>query len=176
MKKTSTFKLLQLSWMYIMICSSFLYGCSETVTPEPRMVSINSIKEDKSYESVPLIGGSWKLIGFVDHKSNTLQLVDRKTIDCTDCYIITFGEDRLIDGQTIANKVMGNFELLDEQKKLIITNFGLMSYAGELKDGDRFVDAMKKVNSYTISSQGLALNYDKHAFLLFEPIAPIIPD
>jgi hypothetical protein len=57
---------------------------------------------------------------------------------------------------------------------MTISQFGLRTYAGETEDGYRFIDAMKKVNAYDISSKGLTLYYDKNEYLLFEPIDPSI--
>lgn len=174
MKPLNTFNRFSFICLFVTFCSAFLYGCSESEISAEGTVPMSNIKDDDRYTSAPIINGTWLLTGFVDGKSNTIKLVDRKQVECTNCYVITFKEDYKIEGYTIANHVMGQFQLLDDNEKMTIPSFGLMTYAGETEDGNHFIDAMKKVSAYSISSKGLALHYDKNKYLLFEPVDPSI--
>lgn len=111
------------------------------------------------------------MIGFADEKTGNIRLASPFSTDTYDTYILTFEMDGLLDGITSTNRASGKY-VFDENStsNLQIPFFGPITYINELFDGRPYIEAMKKVNSYKISSKGLSLNYDDGKFLLFKPL------
>lgn len=130
-------------------------------------LSLNQIERKSSYQNLSFIGTKWKLIGFVDVKSNTIKMV-KPEIDS--CYVITFYSDNKFSGITSTNKVEGNYEISLNVKTLKILQFG-GTKINELDDGKIYVANLLKVNLFSITERGLALYYDnENYYLLFKPL------
>jgi heat shock protein HslJ len=142
-------------------------GCQENETPlEPgSTVSLDRIPENPDYQSLPLVGTRWKLIGFVNSKLEIIKLVEP---DSDSNYILVFSEDGNIQGQTSTNTANGKYSL--SNNSLSISNFTNSTEINELFDGLSYIKAMNMVNSYDITSKGLKLIYDQDKHLLFKPI------
>jgi hypothetical protein len=111
------------------------------------------------------------LIGFADEKTGNIRLASPFSTDTFDIYILTFEMDGLLDGTTSTNRASGKYVFGENStSNLQIPFFGPITYINELFDGRPYIEAMKKVNSYKISSKGLSLNYDDGKFLLFKPL------
>lgn len=145
-------------------------GCQENETPlEPgSTVSLDRIPENPTYASLPLIGTKWKLIGFVDSKLEMIKLAEP---DSSISYTLIFEEDGLLDGYTSTNPASGKYLIeRDSGNYLQISTFRPNTYINELFDGRNYIDTMNKVNSFSISTRGLSLLYEKDKYLLFKPI------
>jgi len=130
-------------------------------------LSLNQIERKSSYLNLSLIGPKWKLIGFVDVKSNTIKLAKPEN---DSCYVITFYSDNKFTGITSTNKVEGNYEISLNVKTLKILQFG-GTKINELNDGKIYVANLLKVNLFSITERGLALYYDnENYYLLFKPL------
>jgi len=166
-KVISTQKLL--FWTMLIMILPMLGACQkDDGMDQEGVINLKDIPENPIFADLPLVGTTWKLIGFGDERSGKVKLAEPK--DCENCYKINFLENGEIWGRSHVNQTKGSF-LLEENNNYNFKqfSFGRMSYAGELLDGDRFIDAMKEANRYDVTSRGLFLYYSSREYLLFQP-------
>lgn len=135
---------------------------------ENETLSLNRIEKKSSYLNLTFIGTKWKLLGFVDVKSNKIKMAIPES---DSCYVITFYSDNTFRGITSTNKVEGNYEISSfNEKTLKILQLG-GTKINELDDGKIYVANLLKVNLFSITERGLALYYDnENYYILFKPL------
>lgn len=145
-----------------------LYGCQEESQPdEGTEISLHFVPKDAGYMRLPLIGTHWKLVGFVDGKTNKITWA---TPFRDKSYTLLFKENGVLEGFTSNNVVWSTYTFHPANKNdLDLSSFGPSTYAGESEEGYLYIELMKKVNSFRISTRGLELYYDPHQYLLFQP-------
>jgi len=130
-------------------------------------LSLNQIERKTSNLNLPFAGTKWKLIGFVNVKSNTIKMAKPES---DSCYVITFYSDNTFSGITSTNQVDGNYEISLNAKTLKILQLG-GTKINELNDGNIYVANLLRVNLFSITERGLALYYDnENYYLLFKPL------
>ena len=147
-----------------------LIGCQEEGLPdeEGAEVSLSRVPNNPGFASLPLIGTPWKLLGFVDKRTNKIKLA---TPFIDKSYTLHFMEKGDMEGFTSNNIVWTTYSLHPADKNgLDLSLFRPSTYAGETDEGYLYIELMKKVNSYRISNKGLELYYDSHLYLLFQPM------
>ena len=166
--------LTKLKFIRMLIAATFLlpllYGCQEESQPDEESgeISLNFVATDMSYMGLPLIGTQWKLIGFADGKKNRIRLV---TPFRDKSYTLHLKEKGELEGFTSSNVVWSTYSLHPTNENgLDLSLFGPSTYAGESEEGYLYIELMKKVNFYRISSRGLELYYDPQQYLLFQPM------
>lgn len=107
---------------------------------------------------------TWKLEGFVDVKTETLKPAEPVG---EKCYVLTFRENYTLAGYTSTNEVYGTYSIDADKKLLKIINFG-GTEINELFDGPRYVDAIFKIESFSLSEDRLKLFYDGDYYLQFK--------
>ena len=167
--KTSTnfgFKWMIMAGMILL--QPFLGGCQDDGLPdgEGAVVSLNQIPDNPGYTSLPLIGTKWKLVGFVDGKINRIRMAKPED---SEIYTLTFEETGEIRGYTSTNAAYGKYSIRKDSG-LLISDFHNITEINEVFDGIYFIESMKRVYSYRISSKGPELYSDSQKHLLFEPL------
>ncbi|WP_158860774.1 hypothetical protein [Lunatibacter salilacus] len=160
-----------LNWVFILgvfFILLLLQGCQGEELPEGE-VFLSQISNNQDYSSLPLISTKWKLIGFVDATRNTIKLAEDSQ---ERSFTLTFKEDGVLEGFTSSNIVWREYVLLPplEANKIDLSLFAPSTYAGETPDGYLYIELMKKVYLYQISTKGLALFHDPRKYLLFKPV------
>jgi hypothetical protein len=157
-------------WMLVIavFLLPLLYGCQEESQPdEGAEISLHFVPKDASYMRLPLIGTHWKLVGFVEGKTNKIKWA---TPFRDKSYTLLFKEKGELEGFTSSNVVWSTYSLHPANKNgLDLSSFGPSTYAMETEEGYLYIELMKKVNSYRISNRGLELYYDPRQYLLFQP-------
>jgi len=157
-------KLLVPSSTVLIFCLLILTGCEKSETADKETITyLHDIPEREHYASLPLMGTYWEFKGFADVRFGTIETppINRK-------YRLSFIEDGLISGIVSPNQAGGNYTLKNPNK-LTISRFAPITYVAVSSDDTRYIEAMKKVSSYQISTKGLILYYGKNTFLLFQP-------
>jgi len=142
-----------------------LGGCQDEELPEGE-IRLSEIQENPDYESLPLVGTQWKLIGFVDEGRERLRLAEPTN---ENSYTITFLTNGEFSGTTYMNGMAGKYEASEIDRSLKILEFGLTSYAGETYDSPMYTESLKNSSNFHISSKGLIIYYDVRNYLLFSP-------
>lgn len=158
-----------LLWAILIMILSVFGACQkEGGLDEEGMIDLKDIPENPEYANLSLIGTTWKLIGFGNESTGKLKPAEPE--DCEKCYKISFNDNGEIWGQSIVNFVNGSFSFEQNTDRVFKEfSFGQMTYAGEFHDGGLFIDAMKGVSKYDITTRGLLLYYSSREYLLFEP-------
>jgi len=151
--------------IYISIIVYLMTGCNKHEPGTNMIVPIHEIPAIPYYASLPLTGTPWKLIGFGDDFAHNIKLAQPYS---EKSFTITFLENGFLSGVTSTNSAQGTYEILPEN--MIKTTFGTMTMINESPDGRVYLDALKKVYSYQISTRGLILRYETNDYLLFKPI------
>jgi hypothetical protein len=125
-------------------------------------MACKSEKEDVT----PLIGTTWKLVGFVDAQADTMKTAEPVG---DQCYLLTFHQDGTLSGYTSTNEAGGEYEINTQTGSLIIKSFGGLTMINELFDGNRYIECMYKVTYYNLSDKNLKLYYSPTDYLLFNP-------
>ena len=107
---------------------------------------------------------TWKLEGFIDVKTETLKPAEPVG---EKCYVLTFRENFTLAGYTSTNEMYGTYSIDADKKLLKVINFG-GTEINELFDGSRYVDAIFKIESYSLSGDRLKLFYDGDYYLQFK--------
>ncbi len=79
--------------------------------------------------TLPLIGTTWKLVGFADSERNSFELAKPSG---KETYLLKFKEDGSISGSTSTNQARGKFVLSDKDKSLSIMEFTNVTEINEL--------------------------------------------
>ena len=135
---------------------------------DPDTVLLGDILNNTDYANLPLLGTTWKLVGFVDEKAGKIKLAQPYS---DHSYTLVFNEDGLLGGVTSTNESSGMYSVNSEKGgEIEIVSFGPSTYINELYDGSLFIEAMQHVVSFEISASGLILRYEEQHYLLFQPI------
>ena len=162
-----------IKWLFVAGLVSILpllTGCQEEGRPdgESAEISLNFVPKDMGNTTLPLIGTQWKLIGFVDGKTNKIKWA---TPYRDKSYTLHFKEKGELEGFTSSNVVWSTYSFHPAiENGLDLSLFGPSTYAGESEEGYLYIELMKKVNSFRISTRGLELYYDPRQYLLFQPM------
>lgn len=156
MKTENSRKLTLLLATALILCLPMFGGCEKSETSKKRDTG----------GTLPLIGTTWKLVGFADSERNSFELTKPSG---NETYLLNFKEDGSVSGSTSTNQARGKFVLSDKDKSLSIIEFTNVTEINELFDGYRYIDAVKKISSYQISTKSLSLYYGKGIYLLFHP-------
>jgi hypothetical protein len=141
-----------------------LGGCRDEELPEGE-IRLSQIPDNPDNTSLPLIGTTWKLIGFVDEQRKRVKLAEPEG---ESSFLLTFKENGDLSGLTSTNTAFGKF-FLDNENLLKISRFNHLTKINELFDGRYYIESMNKVFSFNLSPKGLALYYDSQKFMLFKP-------
>ncbi len=116
-------------------------------------------KEEEESINNPLKNTEWKLIGFVDIENNTTKAPEPSD---NICYTLAFdGTLDKLNLHTSTNSLTGDYTIDTERNSLFIENlYG--TEINELYDGDLFMQGIKSVSHYSISSNTLKLYYNSH--------------
>ena len=155
-----------LSSFFILGILTMLGGCQNNELPEGE-VRLSKIPDNPDYESLPLKGTPWKLVGFVDERQKRVKLAEPAE---GNSYRLTFLGNGEFVGTTYINGNSGKYEVSEVEGRLVILQFGLTTFAGEVYDSPLYVESFKKVHAFHVSSQGLELYYDTQKYLLFRPL------
>lgn len=153
MKTENIKKLTLLFAVSLILCLPMFGGCQKN--------EMNKREDNGSV--LPLIGTTWKLVGFADTKHDSIDLAKPSG---EDTYLLSFKDDGSISGSTSTNQAGGVY-VLTTLGKLSFVHFGPSTFINELFDGHRYIEAMNEVSSYQISAKGLSLYYGKDTYLLF---------
>lgn len=109
-----------------------LAGCLDDGLPEEEgaEISLSRVPDNSVFASLPLMGTRWKLLGFVDGKSNRIKMA--KPGD-GESFTQIFEEDGSFTGRAAVNLAQGEYFLNNNQ--LSIPEYHLMTEAGEMYDG-----------------------------------------
>lgn len=166
MKRLINYELISMIWVGLIFCTSLIGGCQKGEPDgETMWMPLSKIPENPVYRSLPLTGIQWKLIGFANQRTNAIKLAESAR---ENSYTLLFEEDGYISGHTSTNIASGKFET--NNSTIFIAVFGTNTFVNEWYDGEPFIDAMKKVSTFEMSSRGLMLHYEEDKFLLFKPI------
>ena len=166
-------KIFGIKWLFVAGLVSILpllTGCEEGGQPdeESAEISLNFVSTDIRHASLPLIGTQWKLVGLVNGKTNKIKLV---TPFRDKSYTLLFKKNGELEGFTSSNVVWRTYSFHPASENgLDLSSFGPSTYAGESEEGYLYIELMKKVNSFRISTRGLELYYDPQQYLLFQPV------
>lgn len=85
-----------------------LCGCQNDELPleEGAEISLSRISNYLPYPVTDLTGTQWKLIGFVDEKSNRIKVAKSMT---EYSYILKFRKDGLLDGFASTNRIFAEY-------------------------------------------------------------------
>jgi hypothetical protein len=114
-------------------------------------------------EISPLIGTTWKLVGFVDAATGTLTVAEPS--DCESCYTLTFDSNSTASGISIINHIR-----VDLSSKPFIA---VHTKVDDSMNGNvqLLYDAMEKVDSYKIEKDELRFYYNSNKnYLLYKLI------
>ncbi len=161
----------------LILCLPLFSGCKnddhldKIISGE--VFSLDKIADNPDYESSPLVGTKWKLVGFVDGKKKEITIVGPDREDwgeefSANKYTLIFEEDGILGGYTSTNRAHGKYSLSDKELKIL--QFGPMTEINEFPNGRAYTELMNKISSYAISSKGLALFYEDNKYLLFKPL------
>lgn len=153
-----------------------LCGCQNDELPleEGAEISLSRISNYLPYPVTDLTGTQWKLIGFVDEKSNRIKVAKSMT---EYSYILKFRKDGLLDGFASTNRIFAEYAFESDSKTQIrVLFFNVLTYAGEVFDGPLYIESMEKVFISQISARGLELRYDADKYLLFKPSDYQLPE
>jgi len=165
MKKVVVFKCRWMVLVGIIFLLPVLGGCQDEELPEGE-IRLSDIPDISDYESHPLVGTQWKLIGFVDGRRERLRLAEPTT---ENSYRITFLTNGEFLGNTYMNGMAGKYETSEIDRSLKILEFGLTSYAGETYDSPMYTESLKNSSNFHISSKGLIIYHEAQNYLLFSP-------
>ncbi|SHM36975.1 hypothetical protein SAMN04488057_101238 [Cyclobacterium lianum] len=141
-----------------------LGGCQDEELPEGE-IRLSQIPDNPDYTSLPLIGTTWKLIGFVDEGRNRVKLPEP---DGESTYLLKFNGNGEISGRTSTNSAYGRY-LLGSDGLLEILTFTNTTELNELFDGGYYIASLNDVFSFALSPKGLTLYYDSEKSMLFQP-------
>lgn len=164
MKRVLIFKRIWMVFMGAVLLLPLLGGCQDDSLPEGE-IRLSQIPDNPDYTSFPLIGTTWKLIGFVNEQRKSIKLAKPEG---ESTFLLTFNETGEISGLTSTNTAFGRYRFGNDSILEILT-FTNTTELNELYDGAYFIASMNNVFSSTLSSKGLALYYDSQKFMLFKP-------
>jgi len=134
---------------------------------EEGMIDLKDIPENPEYANLPLVGTSWKLIGFADTKTGKVKKVKPGS---PHSYSLNFTNEGDIWGHTSANTIKGKYELFNKANKINVLAFTAITFVYEMGEPIDYQEAMIKVDRFHVTSLGLSLYYDSESFLLFRPL------
>lgn len=160
----------------LILCLPLFSGCKNDGLAKimsGEVFSLDKIADNPDYESSPLVGTKWKLVGFVDGKKKEITIVGPDTEAWgeeffANKYTLIFEEGGILGGYTSTNRAYGEYSLNDGGLKIL--RFHNMTEISEFPNGLAYIELMSRVTSYAISSKGLALYYDKEKCMLFKPL------
>lgn len=170
MKKASIFNVKNPFWAILIMALPLLGACQKDgEIDQEGMIDLKDIADNPAFADLPLIGTTWKLIGFGNERSGKIKPA-KPEADIRGTYMLVFENQGTISGYTSTNAALGKYELPNPNKgQVTILHFGRMTYINELYDGNKYIDAIREVSKYDITSQGLFLHYSSREYLLFEP-------
>ncbi|WP_162416567.1 META domain-containing protein [Cyclobacterium roseum] len=164
MKKVVSFKNRWMVLVGMVFLLPVLGGCREEELPEGE-IRLSQIPDNPDYTSLPLIGTTWKLIGFVDEGRNRVKLPEP---DGESTYLLKFNGNGEISGRTSTNSAYGRY-LLGSDGLLEILTFTNTTELNELFDGGYYIASLNDVFSFALSPKGLTLYFDSEKSMLFQP-------
>lgn len=157
-----------LFWAMLIMILPMLGACQKDGgIDQEGTINLKDISENPEYANLPLIGTTWKLIGFANTKTGKVKTVK---LGSPQSYSLYLTDDREIWGHTSANTVKGKYELFDKEANNIkVLAFTAITYVNEMGEPIDYYEAMKKVDRFHVTTRGLSLYYDSESFLLFKP-------
>jgi hypothetical protein len=120
-----------------------------------------SCEKDDGAPITALKNTKWKLAGIVDVRTGTLKELEPK--DCEKCYTLEFDTDSTAWGTSIMNEIRLK---LSPTPFMTVVSF---AYDHEMGDVQLFYDAMKTINSCTVTENTMKLFYNERKnFLLYK--------
>lgn len=117
-------------------------------------------------EPTYLKGTNWKLISFVDTEAGVSK--EAKPAD-ERSYILRFNDDNTLGGFSSTNELQGNYDADYSTHNVNIT-IGQRTFINELPDGNKYVEFLNNIQSFSMEKNELRLYYtDKKNYLLFKP-------
>jgi len=144
------------------LCAAVLLavGCDKSESPTTPPNDLPPVTQKNE-----LAGTKWKLVGIVDAETGKLTGLEPK--DCKECYTLTFDED-ICTGVTSTNFFMGVYTANSETSSFEMTTEG--TEIGEVYDGYLYVDILRSVQFFSLSTNELRLYYnDGKEYLSYEP-------
>lgn len=157
-----------LLWVILIMILPVLGACQKDLgIDEADTIDLKDIPENPEYANLPLVGTSWKLLGFADIKTGKVKKVKPGS---PHSYSLNFTNEGDIWGHTSANTIKGKYELFNEANKINVLAFTAITYVNEMGEPIDYQEAMIKVDRFHVTSRGLSLYYDSESFLLFRPL------
>ena len=126
----------------------------------------NDNGQTKMNESTSLQGTQWKLISFVDTETGVSKEAESKD---KRSYTLRFNDDNTLGGFSSTNELDGSYEPDYSTNDINIT-IGQRTFINELLDGNKYVDLLNNIQSFSLEKNELRLYYaDKKNYLLFKP-------
>ncbi|WP_158858711.1 hypothetical protein [Lunatibacter salilacus] len=107
MKRIVIFRTKWMVFMWTVLLLPMLWGCQDDALPEGE-IRLSQIPDNPDYTSLPLIGTTWKLIGFVDEHRKRVKLAEPEG---ESSFLFTFKENGDLSGLTSTNTAFGKFFL-----------------------------------------------------------------
>jgi META domain. len=148
-----------------LVCITYVACDSKDIEKGNKVVFLRDIPLVEGCQNLKLTDTEWKLIGFVDAKQEQLKVAEPES---ERCYRLRFKEDNTLSGISSTNDITGAYETFSNSS-IKITNIG-GTEINELYDGKLYVECLKNVKTFSITTKGLALYYDSNNYLLFKPL------
>ena len=93
----------------LILCLPLCFGCKDNdLDLSGETYSLDKIADNPDYQSMPLVGTKWKLVGFVDGKKNKITVVEQEVEEVPDWeskyYTLVFEENGILGGYTSVNR------------------------------------------------------------------------
>ena len=129
-----------------------------------KVIYLNDIPDNSEYLILPVEGITWKLIGFGNAKTQSIDIPESPPLG--NQYTVLF-KDNDLTGITSSNHIYGKYEINVHQQTLNIIDI-LSTRANEERYGHEYYSRLSGVNRYDLTPKGLKLYYTQDEFLLFE--------
>jgi len=123
-------------------------------------------KEEKDL----LINTKWKLVGFVDVEIGEIKEAEPTSVECENCYTLTFKKYQKWEGRSSSNSMEGKYKINYNKHNICLFNGkGFMTEVGEFSDGNLYVKSLRQVDFFSIQENELKLYYNnKQNYLLYK--------
>ncbi|MDR1371189.1 MAG: META domain-containing protein [Dysgonamonadaceae bacterium] len=135
--------------------------------PKNAIIGFNIIlQNEENSVAGGLKGVSWKLDGFVDVA--TAKLTEAEPKNCKECYTLYFNTDSTFTGMSSVNEIYGEFIVNVSTSAIRIVNLG-GTKIGETPDGNKYMDCLEAVHSFSLTETELKLYCnDGKEYLLYK--------
>jgi len=162
--------------VFLLAMAIAVAGCGSSVEMNDGEGTTEMINGDDG-QPASLRGTQWKLEGSVDAKTGVLSILEPTcetfyTPNCESRYTLMFETDSTFFAFSSTNKMNGNYKI-DYEKQSIQIFISLMTYVGEMGDGELWQDIFPSIEYYSLQENKLKLYYnEKNNYLLFRQIQP----